>query len=121
MFHFFVIAGLVALAVIGLRRRYFSDIRDVPGPVIASVGRAWQLWRLIKGDIDKYCIALHEKHGMYASIVARSSYLPSSIGPFVRISHDEVSVCHPEAIKKILLSPLHKVRHLFYEHLQGRN
>ena len=31
-----------------------------------------------------------------------------SIGPFVRISHEEVSVCHPEAILNILLKPLDK-------------
>jgi hypothetical protein len=31
-------------------------------------------------------------------------------GYFVRISHDEVSVSHPDAIRKILLDPLRKVR-----------
>lgn len=30
-------------------------------------------------------------------------------GSFVRISHDEVSVSHPEAIRQILLNPLPKV------------
>jgi hypothetical protein len=34
----------------------------------------------------------------------------STAGYFVRISHDEVSVSHPDAIRKILLDPLRKVR-----------
>ncbi|KAK3938182.1 cytochrome P450 [Diplogelasinospora grovesii] len=29
-------------------------------------------------------------------------------GPFVRIAHDEVSVCHPNAVKSLLVAPLHK-------------
>lgn len=31
-------------------------------------------------------------------------------GHFVRVSHNEVSVSHPDAVKKILLAPLPKVR-----------
>jgi hypothetical protein len=31
------------------------------------------------------------------------------LGPFVRIAHDEVSVCHPDAIRAILLNPIPKV------------
>ena len=30
-------------------------------------------------------------------------------GHFVRISYDEVSISHPDAIAKILVAPLHKV------------
>ncbi|XPS73592.1 hypothetical protein M3J09_005736 [Ascochyta lentis] len=67
------------------------SISDVPGPILASMSRAWHLWRIVKGDIDQECIALHEKYG-----------------PFVRISHDEVSVCNAEAIRQILLNPLPK-------------
>ncbi len=32
-------------------------------------------------------------------------------GPFVRIAHDEVSVGHPEGIRKVLLAPNPKVFH----------
>lgn len=30
-------------------------------------------------------------------------------GDFVRVSHDEVSVSHPDAVKQILLNPIAKV------------
>ncbi|KAH7126607.1 cytochrome P450 [Dendryphion nanum] len=83
--------GAALLAFVVFQRRYLSNISDVPGPFIASFSRAWQLWRIIKGDIDRQCSALHEQYG-----------------PFVRISHTEVSVCHPDAVRKLLLDPLHK-------------
>ncbi|KAH6616598.1 cytochrome P450 [Boeremia exigua] len=91
MIYLLAVTILAALVALGLWRRYLTTISDVPGPVLASVSRAWYLWRLVRGDIDTHCIALHEKHG-----------------PFVRISHDEISVCHPEAIRQVLLSPLPK-------------
>ncbi|KAK6703612.1 hypothetical protein SNK04_013541 [Fusarium graminearum] len=46
---------------------------------------------ILKGDQNLELIRLHEK-----------------LGHFVRVSYDEVSVSHPDAISKILLSPLHK-------------
>ncbi|OSS53726.1 hypothetical protein B5807_00491 [Epicoccum nigrum] len=91
MIQLLLFVSLVGVVALGLWRRYVSDIADIPGPVLASVSRGWNLWRLFKGDIDQHCIALHERHGS-----------------FVRISHDEVSVCHPEAIRQILLNPLPK-------------
>ncbi|RYN20880.1 hypothetical protein AA0112_g10469 [Alternaria arborescens] len=47
--------------------------------------------RILKGDQNLELIRLHQQHGH-----------------FVRISYDEVSVSHPDAIAKILLAPLHK-------------
>ena len=57
---------LVVALAFAAQRRYLTSIADVPGPLLASISRAWHLWRLIKGDIDQHCIALHEKHGMHA-------------------------------------------------------
>lgn len=71
MIYVFGFVGLVGLVTLGLWRRYVSDIADIPGPVLASMSRAWTLWRLVKGDIDQHCIALHERHGMSALITVR--------------------------------------------------
>jgi hypothetical protein len=70
MIDLFLFAGFVGIVVLGLWRRYVSDIADIPGPVLASVSRVWNLWRLIKGDIDQYCIALHERHGISIMITS---------------------------------------------------
>ncbi|KAF4974568.1 hypothetical protein FZEAL_8540 [Fusarium zealandicum] len=88
--------SLVALGVVGLLtllvwRRYLSPISDIPGPFVASFTRIWHTNRILKGDQNLELIRLHEKHGH-----------------FVRMSYDEVSVSHPDAIKKVLLAPNHK-------------
>lgn len=71
MINLFFSAGFVGIVVLGLWRRYVSDIADIPGPVLASVSRLWNLWRLVRGDIDQRCIALHERHGIYIIITSR--------------------------------------------------
>lgn len=40
--------------------------------------------------------------------VASGRVLTLCLGHFVRISHDEVSVSHPDAVKKLLLTPVPK-------------
>lgn len=84
---------LLILLVVGARRRWLSSIGDIPGPFWASTSVLWEVWNVIEGHIEEKVIALHERYGY-----------------FVRISHDEVSVSHPDAIRKILLDPLRKVR-----------
>ncbi|KAF2497888.1 benzoate 4-monooxygenase cytochrome P450 [Lophium mytilinum] len=88
------IAGILLFAsilVVAIRRRYFSSISDIPGPFLASFSVLWEVWSIIGGRIEFKTIALHEK-----------------LGYFVRISHNEVSVSHPEGIRKILLNPIRK-------------
>jgi hypothetical protein len=64
--------------------------------------------RIVKGDQNLELIRLHEKHGKpYMDVSVLS--LTVTLCRFVRISYDEVSVSHPDAITKILLAPLHKV------------
>lgn len=82
---------LVVLLTILFRRRYLSPLRDIPGPFVASFTRLWHMRRILKGDQNLELIRLHEKHGH-----------------FVRIAPNEVSVSHPDALKKILLTPLRK-------------
>ncbi|KAK4446506.1 cytochrome P450 [Podospora aff. communis PSN243] len=87
------LAGLAAIAVFTLCvwRRYFSPISDIPGPFVASFTRAWHIHRILKGDQNLELIRLHEKHGH-----------------FVRIAPDEVSISHPDAVRKVLQASLHK-------------
>ncbi|RDW58561.1 cytochrome P450 [Aspergillus mulundensis] len=74
-----------------LLRRFWSPLSDIPGPFLASFTRLWHIIRIFAGDINTRSIEEHERHG-----------------PFVRIAHDEVSVCHPDAIRSVLLDPIPK-------------
>ncbi|KAH8647792.1 cytochrome P450 [Xylariales sp. PMI_506] len=74
-----------------LWRRFFSPLSDIPGPFLASISRLWIVKTTIGGKANIEFSKLHEKHG-----------------PFVRIKPGEVSICHPEAIKKLMLAPLRK-------------
>ncbi|KAL4981317.1 cytochrome P450 [Aspergillus falconensis] len=74
-----------------LLRRYRSPLSNIPGPFLASCTRLWHILRIFAGDINTQTIKAHERNG-----------------PFVRIAHDEVSVCHPDAIRALLLNPIPK-------------
>lgn len=78
--------------VIIIRRRYFSPLSHIPGPFLASFSRLWHVRYIIRGDQQVVLAKAHEKYG-----------------PFVRIAHDEVSVCHEDAVKSLFITPLHKV------------
>ena len=71
MIPLFLFSSFVGIVVLGLWRRYVSDIADIPGLVLASVSRVWNLWRLFRGDIDQRCIALHERYGISIMITLR--------------------------------------------------
>jgi len=105
------IAGISLLTLLAWRR-YFSAIGDIPGPFAASFTRLWHMHRILKGDQNLELVRLHEQHGKctrYATALVIDSSLTVLLGHFVRISYDEVSVSHPDAIAKILVAPLHKV------------
>jgi hypothetical protein len=92
-----MIPQLLVLFAIGLllgviiKRKYFSPISDIPGPFAASFSRLWQLYHIVDGHTEVATINAHEKYGK-----------------FVRISHLEVSVSDPEAVKALLIAPLWK-------------
>ncbi|KAH7040011.1 cytochrome P450 [Microdochium trichocladiopsis] len=81
-----LLVGLVAL-----RRRYLTPISHVPGPFWASITRLWHVSKIIGGKQNYTLLELHEKHGH-----------------FVRVAHNEVSVCHPDAVKALYLAPTRK-------------
>ncbi|KAL2794547.1 cytochrome P450 [Aspergillus keveii] len=75
----------LALVVRVIYRRYWTPIRDIPGPFFASFGSLWKVHHVVKGHTEEEIIKLHKKHGY-----------------FVRISENEVSVSHPDAVKQLL-------------------
>lgn len=83
---------LTVVLVTIIRRRYFSPLSHIPGPFLASFSRLWHMRYIIRGDQQIVLAKAHEKYG-----------------PFVRIAHDEVSVCHENAVKSLFITPLHKV------------
>ncbi|OQE44528.1 hypothetical protein PENCOP_c002G03466 [Penicillium coprophilum] len=66
-------------------RKYWTPIRDIPGPFLASFSKLWLVYHLWKGHGEEELIDLHKKHG-----------------DFVRIAENEVSVSHPDAVKQLL-------------------
>ena len=83
-------ASVLVLLFVLIRQRYFSPISNVPGPFLGTVGTFFQVWEIFKGRINHTLNRLHREHG-----------------PLVRISYNEVSVCHPDAIQ-ILAAPVWK-------------
>ncbi|KAI0177755.1 benzoate 4-monooxygenase cytochrome P450 [Pestalotiopsis sp. NC0098] len=88
-----VIASFIAAAFVAsfIYRIFFSPIRHVPGPFPAKFTRLWHIYTILAGKQNLKLVELHKKHGH-----------------FVRISHDEVSVSHPNAIKALYLNPIPK-------------
>ncbi|ORY69940.1 cytochrome P450 [Pseudomassariella vexata] len=82
---------LIALVVVLVRRRYLSSISDIPGPKWAALTRLWHINQIWSGHQNLTFLDLHKKHGH-----------------FVRIGPNEVSVTHPDAIKKLILTPQRK-------------
>ena len=86
------------MAALGLRRSYLTNMSDIPSPALASVSKH----ELISTDITSLCM-----RNMISLILLIHSGLTSPIlkGPFVRIRHDEVIMCHREATSQVLLNP----------------
>lgn len=87
-----VVAVFTLVATIVIYRRYFSPLRGIPGPFLASFSRLWHLQITVQGNQNEQLVEAHEKYGH-----------------FVRLANNEVSVSHPDAIRKVLLTPLEKV------------
>ena len=84
---FIFYSSVLILLFVLIRQRYFSPISSVPGPFLGTVGTFFQVWEVFQGRINHTLNRLHREHG-----------------PFVRISFNEVSVCHPDAIRILAAS-----------------
>lgn len=88
-----VVASVLVLLVTTLVwRRYASPLRGIPGPFWASLTRLWHVKIIIDGNQNEQLRDAHDKYG-----------------PFVRMAPNEVSVSHPDGVKKLLLATLPKV------------
>jgi hypothetical protein len=88
----FAISNLALIVSIVVYRRFFPPLSDVPGPFWASFSRLWHIKITLQHNQSKQLTQAHEKYGY-----------------FVRLANNEVSVSHPDAIRKVLLAPLEKV------------
>ncbi|KAI0142065.1 cytochrome P450 [Pestalotiopsis sp. NC0098] len=86
-----VTALLLLVVTVATWRRCFSPLSDLPGPFWASITRLWHVKIIIAGDQNLVLSRLHEKYGH-----------------FIRMAPGEVSVTHPDAVRKIFLNPLRK-------------
>lgn len=86
-----MVGGLVLLTTVIIYRRHFSPLKDIPGPFWASFSRLWHLRITLDGNQNEQLTEAHEKYGH-----------------FVRLANNEVSVSHPDAIRRVLLAPLKK-------------
>ncbi|KAK7710787.1 hypothetical protein SLS64_005692 [Diaporthe eres] len=86
-----IVAGLVLLVTVIIYRRHFSPLKDIPGPFWASFSRLWHIRITLDGNQNEQLTQAHEKYGH-----------------FVRLANNEVSVSHPDAIRRVLLAPLKK-------------
>lgn len=89
----FIVSLLSWLFCVTIYRRYFSALSDIPGPFWASFSRLWHLSIIIQGNQNEQLAAAHENYGH-----------------FVRLANNEVSISHPDAVKRVLLATLEKVR-----------
>lgn len=87
-----VVAGVALIITIVIYRRYFSPLSGIPGPFWASFSRLWHLHVTMQGNQNEQLTEAHEKYGH-----------------FVRLANNEVSVSHPDAIRRVLLTSLKKV------------
>lgn len=87
-----VVGVFVWLLSVIIYRRYFSPLSDIPGPFWASFSRLWHLYITMQGNQNEQLMEAHERYGH-----------------FVRLANNEVSVSHPDAIKRALLATLEKV------------
>ncbi|KAL4966037.1 cytochrome P450 [Aspergillus stella-maris] len=83
--HRILVFCVLAVTVRVFYRRYWSPIRDVPGPFLASFSSLWKVYHAWKGHSEEELINLHKEHGY-----------------FVRVTENEVSVSHPDAVKQLL-------------------
>ena len=57
------VLAVILFTVRAITRKYWTPIRDIPGPFLASFSTLWQVYHLWKGHIEDELIDLHQKNG----------------------------------------------------------
>lgn len=66
------LALVSAVFVRAIFRRYWTSIRDVPGPLLASFSTLWQVVQILKGHTESETIRLHKQYGKLVSCIPRA-------------------------------------------------
>ncbi|KAE8159764.1 cytochrome P450 [Aspergillus tamarii] len=53
----------IAIAVLGIYRRWLHPLASIPGPFLASVSNWHQGWSFMKGGSQEYYLRLHDEYG----------------------------------------------------------
>lgn len=53
----------ITVATTIVKRRYFSSLSDINGPVLASFSILWQIYHVILGESEHAVMKEHRKHG----------------------------------------------------------
>lgn len=64
-----LVGAFLARAIV---RRYWTPLRDIPGPFFGSFSSLWQVYQLWKGHTEEEIIKLHKKHGRYLQLVVKT-------------------------------------------------
>lgn len=59
---------IVLVTLLLIRRNYYYGLNRIYAPFGASLTIAWQVWHVIKGDLEWGTIRLHRKHDMITYI-----------------------------------------------------
>ena len=94
-----VFALLVYVAGWIIYCRCFHPLCSIPGPFLASISRAWIVFKTVTGDMEHTQRALHRKHGSDYQSAECDSLHANESGYLVRIAPNEVACSDPQAIK----------------------
>lgn len=83
--------------------RYFHPLHPIPGPFLASISRAWVVYKTWLGNMEHTQRALHKKHGEKWQSSNTASKIDDS-GYLIRIAPNEVACADPDAIKVMIRS-----------------
>lgn len=79
-----VLAGFTIYLIRAISIKYRHDLRNIPGPFLASFSNFDRIWSCAKGDQMDYHLSLHKKYG-----------------PLVRVGPNHVSVSDGSAIQQL--------------------
>ncbi len=63
------IAAAVSYLLWIIYARTLHPLAKYPGPVLASITRAWIAWHVWRGDLDRVLRQLHQCYGYYTPVL----------------------------------------------------
>ncbi|KAE8316593.1 cytochrome P450 [Aspergillus transmontanensis] len=88
---------IIAIAVLGIYRRWLHPLASIPGPFLATVTNWHQGWRFMKGGSHEYYLCLHDEYGTNF----KTSKENTRWRPVVRYGPDSVMINDPYFLPQI--------------------